>query len=197
MRARKNPPPFTLENLLREMKPGRGYSPEAIALMFGVSVEAARGRLLGAVMLGEIRESVARRGIRAAFWVPVSEPTSFASRRVGPLERTHGILTGYSAALWRLHDLCMASRGQPELMRYPPISKAVCKQVRTLDPLGEIEPEIGRTSENEVQRTTQRQKNICAGRHLQIAASLCEIDRLANAVAKMDMRHSVIATAIA
>ncbi len=125
MRARKNPLPFTLENLLREMKPGRGYSPETIALMFGVSVDEARGRLLGAVMLGKIRESVARRGIRAAFWVPAEKPTSVAGRRVGPLEGTVSILTGYTAELWRLHDLCMASRGRCNLMRYQPATPII------------------------------------------------------------------------
>src|SRR5471032_3246136 len=113
MRARKNPQPFTLENLLREMKPGRSYSPEVIALTFGVSVDAARTMALGAVMLGEMRESVARRGIRAAFWVTAEKPTSIAGRRVGPLEGAVGVLTGYTAELWRMHDLCMASRGLP------------------------------------------------------------------------------------
>jgi hypothetical protein len=125
MRARKNPLPFTLENLLREMRPGSGYSPEVIALVFGVTVAAARGMLLGAVMLGEIRQSGARRGIRAAFYVPSTNPTSIASRRGGPLKVSAGILTGYAAELWRLHDLCMASRGRCDLMRYQPATPII------------------------------------------------------------------------
>ena len=138
MRARKNPQPFTLENLLREMKPGRGYSPEVISLIFGVTGDAARGMLLGAVMLGEMRESVARRGIRAAFYVPARGPTRIASRRVGPLESTVGILTGYTAELWRLHDLCMASRGQCHLMRYPPARLALTPHVKGIGDVSDL-----------------------------------------------------------
>ena len=108
MRARKNPSPFTLENLLQQMKPGRFYSPEAIALKFGLSVDAERMRLLRALMPGEVRESMPRRGIRSGFWVPKQEP-DIAARRVGLLAGG-GVLTGYTAGLWRLHDLCMASR---------------------------------------------------------------------------------------
>jgi hypothetical protein len=132
MRARKNPPPFTLENLLRELKPGRSYSPEAVALTFAVSVDAARAMVLGAVMLGEMRESVARKGIRKGFWIPRQEPRNLATRRIGPLVNG-GTLAGYTATLWSLHDLCMASRGQPELMRYPPARPVVKESEQTSD----------------------------------------------------------------
>lgn len=116
MRACKNPPPFTIDNLLAALKPGRVYSPEAIALKFGVDVNAARSMAMGAMLLGVIREEVPRRGFRGGFWVPREIPRSIAARRVGPLAGG-GMLTGYMADLWRLHDVCMAARGLPELMR--------------------------------------------------------------------------------
>lgn len=169
MRARKNPQPFTLENLLREMKPGRSYSPEVIALTFGVSVDAARAMVLGAVMLGEIRESVARRGIRAGFWIPKQEPRNIATRRTGPLVKG-GVLTGYEADLWRLHDLCMASRGQPELMRYPPISRAVRSQVKTLEQVRQFQRDRAEhTAYQQPQQAAQRQIKAASGRHLDLA----------------------------
>jgi hypothetical protein len=114
MRPCKNPPPATIENLLRALKPGRIYSPQAIALKFGISVDAARAMALGAVMLGEMTEEPARRGIRGGFWIPAEVPRSIAARRVGPLAGG-GVLTGYEAQLWLLHDLAMASRGRLEI----------------------------------------------------------------------------------
>jgi hypothetical protein len=136
MRARKNPPPFTQENLLLEMKPGRVYSPEAIALKFGISADAARARLLGAVMRGELREAARHRGFRGGFWVPEREP-SFAARRVGALVGG-GVLTGYTAELWRLHDLCMASRGQCHLVRYPPARLAAIRHGGGIGHVGDL-----------------------------------------------------------
>ncbi|KVU85022.1 hypothetical protein WL38_25885 [Burkholderia ubonensis] len=110
MRARKNPPPFTLENVLRDLKPGRVYSAEAISLKFGVSVDAVRPAMVGAIMLGKVRERPRRRGFRAGYWIPEGEPPSIAGRRIGPLVRLHGIgeLTGYTESLRRFRDLCMA-----------------------------------------------------------------------------------------
>lgn len=116
MRARKNPPPFTIDNLLAALKPGRVYSPEAIALKFGVDVNAARSMAMGAMLLGAIREELPRRGFRGGFWVPHIDDRRVALRRVGPMV-SGGPLVGYMAELWRLHDVCMAARGQPELMR--------------------------------------------------------------------------------
>ena len=136
MRARKNPPPFTLENLLREMKPGRVYSPEAIALKFGMSAGEARARLLGAVMVGELRESARHRGFRGGFWLPTQEPRT-AAMRVGPLV-AGGVLAGYTAELWRLHDLCMASRGQCHLMRYPPARATLTSYVEGIGHVGDL-----------------------------------------------------------
>jgi hypothetical protein len=117
MRPCKNPPPATIENLLRALKPGRIYSPQAIALKFGISVDAARSMARGAVMLGEMMEEPARRGFRGGFWVPAKAPRTIAARRVGPLAGG-GVLAGYMAELWCLHDVCMAARGQPERMRF-------------------------------------------------------------------------------
>lgn len=110
MRARKNPPPFTLENVLRDLVPGRVYSAEAISLKFGVPVDAVRPAMLGAIMLGKVRERPRRRGFRVGYWIPEGEPPSIAGRRIGPLARPHGIgeLTGYTEALKRFRDLCMA-----------------------------------------------------------------------------------------
>ncbi|APD35660.1 hypothetical protein [Burkholderia pseudomallei] len=107
MRARKNPPPFTLENVLLDLKPGRVYSAEAISLKFGVSVDAVHQMMLGAVMLGEVKERPARRGFRAGYWVPDSGPRTLASRRSGPLA-TWQPLVGYTESLGRFRDLCMA-----------------------------------------------------------------------------------------
>ncbi len=110
MRARKNPPPFTLENVLRDLQPGRVYSAEAISLKFGVSVDVVRPAMLGAIMLGKARERPQRRGFRAGYGFPEGEPPSIAGRRIGPLARLHGIgeLTGYTDSLRRFRDLCMA-----------------------------------------------------------------------------------------
>ncbi|CAJ3302935.1 Uncharacterised protein [Burkholderia pseudomallei] len=110
MRARKNPPPFTLENVLRDLKPGRVYSAEAISLKFGVSVDAVRPVMLGAIALGKIREQPRRRGFRVGYWVPEVAPRSIAGRRIGPLVRLNGLgeLTGYTDSLRRFRDLCMA-----------------------------------------------------------------------------------------
>nr|WP_230947441.1 hypothetical protein [Burkholderia territorii] len=73
LRARKNPPPFILENVLRDLKPGRVYSAEAVSLKFGVSVDAVRPIMLGAIMCGEVEERPARRGFPAGYWVPDSD----------------------------------------------------------------------------------------------------------------------------
>lgn len=110
MRARKNPPPFTLENVLRDLVPGRVYSAEAISLKFGVPVDAVRPAMLGAIMLGKVRERPRRRGFRVGYWIPEGEPPSVAGRRIGPLARPHGIseLTGYTESLRWFRDLCMA-----------------------------------------------------------------------------------------
>ncbi|WP_175855012.1 hypothetical protein [Burkholderia anthina] len=110
MRPRKNPPPFTLENVRRDLVPGRVYSAEAISLKFGVPVDAVRSAMLGAIMLGKVRERPRRRGFRAGYWIPESEPPSIAGRRIGPLARLQGIgeLTGYTESLRRFRDLCMA-----------------------------------------------------------------------------------------
>lgn len=107
MRARKNPPPFILENVLRDLKPGRVYSAEAVSLKFGVSVDAVRPMMLGAIMRGEVKERPARRGFRAGYWVPDSGPRTLASRRSGPLA-TWQPLVGYTESLGRFRDLCMA-----------------------------------------------------------------------------------------
>lgn len=107
MRARKNPPPFTLENVLLDLKPGRVYSAEAISLKFGVSVDAVHQMMLGAIMLGEVKERPARRGFRAGYWVPDSGLRTLATRRSGPLA-TWEPLVGYTESLGRFRDLCMA-----------------------------------------------------------------------------------------
>lgn len=107
MRARKNPPPFTLENVLLDLKPGRVYSAEAISLKFGVSVDAVRPMMLGAITLGEVKERPARRGFRAGYWVPDVGSRTLASRRNGPLI-TWQPLVGYTESLRRFRDLCMA-----------------------------------------------------------------------------------------
>ena len=122
MRPCKNPPPFTLDNLLMALKPDRVYSPQAIALKFGVPVEAVRSMAMGAIMLGAMMEAPARRGFRGGFWVPGKECRRMATRRVGPLV-AGGVLAGYMAELWRLHDVCMAARGRPELMRFAQLRK--------------------------------------------------------------------------
>ncbi|APY93578.1 hypothetical protein [Burkholderia pseudomallei] len=110
MRARKNPPPFTLENVLRDLVPGRVYSAEAISLKFGVPVDAVRPAMLVAIMLGKVRAQPQRRGFRAGYWIPEDNPPSIAGRRIGSLARPHGIgeLTGYTESLRRFRDLCMA-----------------------------------------------------------------------------------------
>ncbi len=108
MRACKNPPPFTVENLLSVLKPGRGYSIEVIALKFAVPADAARAMVLGAVMLGAMQESKARRGMRVTYWVPECEPRNVAMPRVGPLV-VWKPLTGYTAWLLGFRDLCLAS----------------------------------------------------------------------------------------
>jgi hypothetical protein len=172
MRARKNPQPFTLENLVREMKPGRVYSPEAIALKFGISADMARARLLGAVMQGALREAARYRGFRGGFWVPERE-VSFAGRRVGALV-AGGVLTGYTAELWRLHDLCMASRGQPELMRYPTIFRTARRGATTLQQMGEFQwDRAEHASDQQPQHAAQRQIEAASGRRLQLAMEEC------------------------
>ncbi|WP_232452342.1 hypothetical protein [Burkholderia ubonensis] len=99
--------------MLRDLKPGRVYSAEAISLKFGVSVDAVRPAMLGAIMLGKIRERPQRRGFRAGYWIPEGEPPSIAGRRIGSLARQHGIseLTGYTESLRRFRDLCMVIPG--------------------------------------------------------------------------------------
>ncbi|VWC44319.1 hypothetical protein [Burkholderia lata] len=110
MRARKNPPPFTLENVLRDLTPERIYSAEAISLKFGVPVDAVRPMMLGAIVLGKVKERPRRRGFRVGYWIPEREPPSIAGHRIGPVARPHGIgdLTGYTESLRRFRDLCMA-----------------------------------------------------------------------------------------
>lgn len=117
MRACKNPPPFTFANVKKALQPGRVYSAQAISLKFGVPVDAVQTMMLGAIMLGSVRQRPSRRGFRAGYWIPESGFASIAGRRTGPLASGTG-LTGYMAELWRLHDACMAARGQPELMRF-------------------------------------------------------------------------------
>lgn len=133
MRARKNPPPFTIDNLLAALKPGRVYSPEAIALKFGVDVNAARSMAMGAMLLGVIREELPRRGFRGGFWVPSPDTQRMiAGRRVGPLV-TGGDLVGYEAQLWELHDLAMAARGIPDLARRPPEVSGVANRFSSFE----------------------------------------------------------------
>ncbi|RQT21845.1 hypothetical protein DF051_02835 [Burkholderia contaminans] len=110
MRACKNPPPFTFANVRTALRPGTVYSAQAISLKFGVSVDAVQSMMVGAIMLGNIKQRPSSRGFRVGYWIPECEPRSIAGRRIGPLARLHGIgeLTGYTESLRRFHDLCMA-----------------------------------------------------------------------------------------
>ncbi|MBZ5794126.1 hypothetical protein K8353_28770 [Burkholderia contaminans] len=80
LRARKNPPPFILENVLRDLKPRRVYSAEVVSLKFGVSVDAVRPMMLGTIMRRKVKERPARRGFRANYWVPDVGSRTLASR---------------------------------------------------------------------------------------------------------------------
>ena len=116
MRARKNPPSLTLDSLLAEMRPGRGYSIESLSLKFGAPANDARAEevrtmVLGAVMLGKIHESKARRGFRVTYWIPQDGRHSVAmSRTLSPYWQSN--LTGYTDYLLGHMDLCLASRGK-------------------------------------------------------------------------------------
>ncbi|EEH27733.1 hypothetical protein BUH_1463 [Burkholderia pseudomallei Pakistan 9] len=70
-------------------------------------MDAVHQMMLGAIMLGEVKERPARRGFRAGYWVPDSGSRTLAARRSGPLA-TWQPLVGYTESLGRFRDLCMA-----------------------------------------------------------------------------------------
>lgn len=107
MRARKNPLPLTLDNVLCTLKPGRPYSVESIALMFGASPQAVDEIVSTALAAGTMNASRKVRGFRRTFWVPIA-PDPLAATRRWQAGDMRGELVGYD--LMRLPRLCMAVR---------------------------------------------------------------------------------------